>query len=139
MSMDNKKRMKVNVLGAEYTIEFSNEIDDTKLIGTDGYCDFSTHKIVISDLDSQKTAFDMEDLDSYERKVIRHEMIHAFLEESGLSCYSHDETIVDWFAIQAEKIFTQFVAAGVMKVDFGNVITDGSINLSPKEGDCIDI
>ena len=38
------------------------------------------------------------------RQVIRHEIIHAMLHESGLNEYAHDETLVDWIALQFDKI-----------------------------------
>ena len=57
----------------------------------------------------------LEILISYRKKQLRHEIIHAFLSESGLQCnwqhteqFGHDETTVDWFAIQSPKIFEVF-------------------------------
>lgn len=43
-------------------------------------------------------------------RIVRHEIIHAFLFESGLGFnyehkpFGHDETMVDWLAIQYPKI-----------------------------------
>lgn len=43
-------------------------------------------------------------------RIVRHEIIHAFLFESGLGFnyehkpFGHDETMVDWLAIQWPKI-----------------------------------
>ena len=49
------------------------------------------------------------------KKQLRHEIVHAFLSESGLQAnyehykqFGHEETIVDWFAIQSPKIFKVF-------------------------------
>lgn len=49
------------------------------------------------------------------RKQLRHEIIHAFLAESGLQSnyehykqFGHEETIVDWFAIQFPKMIKAF-------------------------------
>ena len=46
---------------------------------------------------------------------LRHEVLHAFLFESGLSetagfsgCWATNEEMVDWFAIQSPKIFEVF-------------------------------
>ena len=54
------------------------------------------------------------DLEHYKRKVIRHELLHAVLFESGLSCNSwgENEEIVDWFAIQFPKLEALFQQAG---------------------------
>ena len=52
----------------------------------------------------------LEDIDSVSAKklrrdeVIRHEVIHAFFAESGLSKYGDDEVLVDWIAKQMPKI-----------------------------------
>jgi len=56
----------------------------------------------------------MEDLEKYRKQVIRHELVHAFLFESGLdaSSWGKNEEIVDWIAIQSLKLFEAF-----MKVD----------------------
>ena len=40
------------------------------------------------------------------KEILRHELIHAFLVESGLNrnCGWHNEEMVDWLAIQFNKI-----------------------------------
>lgn len=50
-----------------------------------------------------------------QKKQLRHEIIHAFLSESGLQSnwqhieqFGHDETTIDWFAIQSPKMFKVF-------------------------------
>ena len=50
-------------------------------------------------------------------KVKRHEIIHAFLFESGLaenSYWAQNEEMVDFFAIQAPKLFKAFKAADAL-------------------------
>ena len=49
---------------------------------------------------------EIEDVAKYRKQVIRHELIHAFLCESGLheNCKWHNEEMVDWLAIQAPKL-----------------------------------
>ena len=54
------------------------------------------------------------------RVVLRHEIIHAFLNESGLkdnfehtSHAGHEETMVDWIAIQFPKIATVYKELGI--------------------------
>ena len=103
--------MKVNVLGTEYKIvKGVKESDDPKLRrGGDGYCDFTTKKIVIAEMIADDNT--VEDMDCYKKNVIRHELVHAFLYESGLdtcSDWARNEEIVDWIALQSEKMFKVF-------------------------------
>jgi len=104
--------MTVEVLGTKYEIIESDKVQDDILENNDGYCDFSTKKIVIDTF--KNTPGSMEDLEKYRKQVIRHELVHAFLFESGLdaSSWGKNEEIVDWIAIQSLKLFEAF-----MKVD----------------------
>lgn len=110
--------MKVNILGTEYTIEFRK--DDQKLEDADGYCDTSIKLIVVEDFEPDKMA--KENLEGYKLKVLRHEIIHAFMHESGLDVNSNvygfgwaiNEEMIDWFAIQSPKIFKAFKDVGCL-------------------------
>ncbi|MCZ9313169.1 MAG: hypothetical protein O0V67_07305 [Methanocorpusculum sp.] len=106
--------MTVDVLGTKYEIIESDRISDNNLDNNDGYCDFSTKKIVIDTF--KNTPGSMEDLEKYRRQVIRHELIHAFLFESGLdaSSWGKNEEIVDWIAIQFLKLFDAFEKADAL-------------------------
>ena len=56
-------------------------------------------------------------MDAYVRKVKRHEIIHAFLLESGLaecSDWAQNEEMVDWLARMGPKINTAWQAAGAI-------------------------
>ena len=101
--------MTVNVLGTKYTILESNKIADPILEGNDGYCDFTTKTIVIDTF--RESPNSVKDLASYKMQVIRHELVHAFLFESGLdsSSWANNEEIVDWIANQFPKLHTAFV------------------------------
>jgi hypothetical protein len=73
----------------------------------DGYCDYTSKEIVIR----KDNTNDVGDFIWTQKKQLRHEIIHAFMAESGLQCnwehikqFGHDETTVDWFAIQFPKI-----------------------------------
>ena len=46
-----------------------------------------------------------ENLEDYKKKVTRHELVHAFLFESGLHDMAKDEQLVEWLAIQSPKMF----------------------------------
>ena len=101
--------MKVSILGTEYTIQKHSKKDDKYLETCDGYCDKTSKRIVVN-IDNG----DLDDFDVYIKKVLRHEIIHAFLYESGLwenfkhDTWGHDETMVDWVAVQFPKILNVF-------------------------------
>lgn len=101
--------MTVNVLGVEYTIKESNKAEDPILEDSDGYCDQTTKTVVIDDLKSDMVD-SVKDLDEYKKQIIRHELVHAFLFESGLgnSSWGKNEEIVDWIAYQFPKIKNAF-------------------------------
>ena len=98
----------VDVLGVEYTIKESNKVEDMNLENCDGYCDHSTKTIVIDTF--QDSPNSLKDLEAYKKQVIRHELVHAFLFESGLGCcsWAKDEEIVDWIAAQFPKMIKVF-------------------------------
>lgn len=94
----------VNILGQPYKV-FLRDTTDPRLETADGYCDHSVKEIVIRS-DIPETVSTLSDLSIYQRCVLRHEIIHAFLHESGLDANSwgNNEEIVDWIALQFEKI-----------------------------------
>lgn len=99
--------MKINVLGTEYDVELLDKRDEyMKSNNLDGYCDFSTKTIFVCGKDS-----DFGNKESIEKKIVRHEIIHAFLNESGLfgeNVFWHCEEMVDWLATQFPKIYEAF-------------------------------
>lgn len=102
--------MKVNVLGVKYKITKSvKESDNPKIKGCDGFCDFTTKEIFVAELIENDDT--MADLTVYEERVIRHELVHAFLFESGLDHnteWARNEEIVDWIALQFPKMAKVF-------------------------------
>ena len=117
---------KVNILGTEYKIEIRKFEEDKSLINNSwaGYCCADKPLIVLSDLDDEKhfQFQDEEDKDSYFKSCLRHEIIHAFLNESGLKAsaiktdesWAHNEEMVDWIAIQSPKIFKVYSELGIL-------------------------
>lgn len=103
--------IKINVLGVEYSIKESNQEKDPRLKECCGFYDETTKTIVVDDfIESANDPMCKDDLKHYKNKVIRHEIVHAFLQESGLAINSTNgwavnEEIVDWIAIQMPKIF----------------------------------
>lgn len=108
---------KLNVLGSEYTIRFADENSDPYIKKCDGYTDKTSHTIVISE---KTPECELDDFEAYQKKVLRHEIIHAFLFESGFDCCcwehegGHDETYVDWMAVQFPKLLAAFKEAGAL-------------------------
>ena len=108
----------VSVLGTSYEIRYLSQEDDERLENYNGYCDAYSHLIIIStDKDG-----DIHDYKVLQRKVLRHEIVHAFLHESGLDCNSQcldspwatNEEMVDWIALQGEKIYRAWEEAGAI-------------------------
>lgn len=107
---------KVNILGSEWSVKFGNEKEYPNLTNVDGYTDLSIREIVVDDMEASQGQIGAKaDLESYQKQVVRHEIIHAFLLESGLDSNSNsadswavNEEMVDWFAIQSPKIFKVF-------------------------------
>ena len=104
----------VDVLGTPYTIKEKNMVEDHELEVTDGYCDYTTKEIIIAAIGERPGS--VGDLNDYKRKVIRHELVHAFLFESGLGSESwgHNEEIVDWIAYQFPKMNEVFEELGAI-------------------------
>lgn len=105
----------VNILGTEYKIIF-DVADEEMPEGADGCTDQSIQTIKIAEFESDRNT--IQDMDSYRKKVLRHEIVHAFLYESGMwnnsgstNCWGMDETITDWIAIQSPKLFQAFKEA----------------------------
>lgn len=103
----------INVLGTDIRVMFRKENDDPKLKNMVGYFDSSKSLIVVKILEPDE--FSLGDLDKYQMEVLRHEIIHAFLYESGMDAcsasadnWATNEEMVDWFAIQSPKIFKVF-------------------------------
>ena len=102
--------MKANVLGQDYDIIIDDTLKDRN---KDGECLMYAKEIHI------KSAQDMLEQDaSMSAKVtswnetLRHELIHAFFFEAGLSDYCSDETLVDFIAQQFPKLQKLFTESG---------------------------
>lgn len=103
----------VSILGTPYKIireKFGNE-------DIDGETDYTSHQIRIRTDNINK----LGDFDVLMKKQLRHEIIHAFMAESGLQAnfehyrqFGHDETTVDWFAIQFPKMLEVFKQVGAL-------------------------
>lgn len=128
---------KVNILGTEYKIEIHKVSEDSFMEekGLAGYCKEENKLIVVADMSEEKYFVGMDEKaqETYRKKTLRHEIMHAFLNESGLSdssnrfdsAWAKNEEMVDWFAIQSPKIFKVFVELGILD---GNEVVNDSNN-----------
>lgn len=108
--------MKINVLGTKYNLKFKTVRTESKLEGCVGFCDYSTKELIVDKMIPDENS--MANLPYYKRKVIRHEIIHAFLMESGLdvnSDWATNEEMVDFFAMQIEKMYKAFREAEALE------------------------
>lgn len=107
--------MVVNILGEEYRLMEVPKGGDLFLANNDGYCDTSVKKMVVDEMKEKQPGM-KENLYYYQKQVKRHEIIHAFLFESGLDscCEWACEEMVDWLAIQFPKIQKASEEAGCL-------------------------
>lgn len=112
----------INILGKIYSIKYRTIQEDKKLEELAGYTDFYSKEIVIEDTTrSERSVTSTSNLKEYNNKVLKHEIIHAYLYESGLDVNSNrsyawatNEEMVDWFAIQSQKIFETYKELGIL-------------------------
>lgn len=101
---------KIDILGTKYTVEIKRRDKDGYLSvhGEAGaYCNFHEKKIVCDSLECSDLS--KIETDRLLKQYLRHEILHAFLFESGLGfdsisdagAWATNEEIVDWFAIQS--------------------------------------
>lgn len=96
----------VNILGTDYIVEHDDNLEKS---GCDGICEEYAKRIRLRNSDDMLTDNDVEPLKQLRHdEVARHEVIHAFFIESGLEDYCANEQLVNWFAMQAPKIFKAF-------------------------------
>ena len=117
---------KISVLGTDYTIRFVEHGQDEYMdkMNFGGYCDGNKHEIVVLLLKTCENWKNepKETIDFEQRKTLRHELVHAFLNESGLQwnanstegAWARNAEMVDWFAIQSPKIYKVFQGLGVL-------------------------
>lgn len=108
----------LTILGEKWTLKAVKESEDSNLKNKDGYADKTTRTIGV--LGEPTEGSDLGDFAQYVKKVKRHEIIHAYLFESGLHEnfvhpeFGHDETFVDWVAVQFPKMIKTFKEADAL-------------------------
>ena len=114
---------KINILGTTYKVYLNAPYEkDPDLVGAYGYADFHGKRIVVADIRTVAGWSDASDVAVQDlfASTVRHEVIHAYLMESGLNassngvdCWARNEEMVDWFAIQLPKIVKTCCELGV--------------------------
>ena len=113
--------MYIDILGSKWEISYRKHDEDPALSDERvGYADYTVRKIVIR-ADCDGASFGVLP-DKFIQKVTRHEIVHAFLIESGLmecsnpvSAWADNEEMVDWFAWQGQKIYKAWEEAGCLE------------------------
>ena len=81
--MENRK---INILGTEYRIETHKVSEDSYLEKNKlaGYCGEDSKLIVIADMSEENyfSGMDEKEQEVYRKRTLRHEIMHAFLNES---------------------------------------------------------
>lgn len=110
----------ITVLGTIYKIFYTSENEDEKMRNADGYIEQYAKEIYIN-----KDLYDDEykserkvcaNLEQLAKISTRHELIHAFLVESGLwqnTDWVTNEEMTDWIARQFPKMQKAFELLGV--------------------------
>lgn len=116
---------KLDVLGTEYTIKETAYQDDQwfEENDCDGYTNALTKEIVLCEFPTHPCHKGTTEAEyaMLRKEILRHEIIHAFLNESGLrccagkaECWPQNEEMVDWIALQGPKICAAWKKADAM-------------------------
>ena len=112
-------------MGAEYTVAVKKYSEDEtfKQYSASGYCSSSEKAIVLCDMGTYPDWDKETDVakEGQMKETLWHEIVHAFLNESGLAsnssetgAWARNEEMVDWFAIQGPKIYKAWQEAGAL-------------------------
>lgn len=118
--------MTVNILGTPYEIIVKKydeeEAFDRRSIA--GFCDGYAKEIVVCDMHTYKGWENEAEktIAAAQKQTIRHEIVHAFFNESGLqdnsfgidNSWARNEEMVDWIAIQGAKIYKAWQEADAL-------------------------
>lgn len=112
----------VCVLGTTYQILLKTQQEDADLAGKYGYIWYRMKQIVVKDLYREWPDELIQIVETNTKECLRHEILHAFLFESGLAesslqysnGWAKNEEMVDWFALQSPKIFAAYQQVGCL-------------------------
>lgn len=117
----------VDILGTKYSVALKRYEDDAMFKRNKwvGYCDENSKEIGVCNLLSHpdwKEDLSKESADISQKQILRHEVVHAFFNESGLTGntlsvhtgWANNEEMVDWFANQGVKIYAAWEKVGAL-------------------------
>lgn len=108
---------KISVLGTEYRLLKGSVEAYPNLKEANAYTDLYSKKIILDEkFGTKEDGFKSSNPESAKRKLYRHEVIHAFISESGFGynlSEDDEESLVNWIAEQFPKMKTVFDAMGV--------------------------
>ena len=118
--------MTVNILGTPYEI-IVKKYDEEECFEREkisAFCNGFTKQIVLCDMNTYK-GWEHEGkitIDACSKTNLRHEIVHAFFNESGLqdnafgidNSWARNEEMVDWIAIQGAKIYKAWQEANAL-------------------------
>ena len=106
----------IDILGSEWTVYVKQESEDNRLKDCAGFTDWTVREIIIRDC---REDGNLKNLEAFMMKVLKHEIVHAYMCESGLGddwehkSFGQEETVVDWIAFQMMKIVSTYGSASV--------------------------
>lgn len=118
--------MTVNILGTPYKVLVKKYADEEAFERRSicGYCDDYAKEIVVCDMRTYKGWENEPERTAVpaQKETLRHEIVHAFLSESGLAdsanevavAWAKNEEMVDWIARQGLKICKAWTEAGAV-------------------------
>lgn len=116
----------VAILGTVYNIVVKkyNEDEAFSRRSIAGYCDSWAKMIVVCDIATYEgwEREPPETVAEAQKETLRHEIVHAFFDESGLAgssnssenAWARNEEMVDWIAMQGPKIYAAWQQAGCL-------------------------
>lgn len=114
-TMETQNTFKVDILGSEWTIKYLDE--DPRFEHAEGFTNEALREITIENVKASDDPLDFDIPSQYvnQKRVLRHEIIHAYLYESGLGessnpceAWAVNEEMVDWFARSLPKMTATF-------------------------------
>lgn len=109
--------IKVDILGEQYKLL---EIEDKRFEeeDADGFCEWWAKELHIRKGIDEPEQGSMLNLKDYRINTIKHEVVHAFMFESGMKNYERDEMLIEWIARNLDRMM---VACGqALQVDNDN-------------------
>lgn len=106
----------VNIMGVDWTLKIV--ADDPAFDKAQGYTNYASREIIVEAIKEPSNPLDFDLKAQYinQKRVIRHEVVHAYLFECGLADdsasvsegWAINEEMIDWFARISPRIFDTY-------------------------------